>query len=216
MSETELELAGPLEAVFKDPETVRQNIKIFRESLTKLLDPKVDMNMIHGKLRNNKSAWNVINQYWGVDTEPLRSWVTQLPDGEFAVNVAVRAFKGRNSAGRSGTCTSLEMKEKHKGKDFAALYSYCHGMAETRGMERACSALFMDADVSAEEVEGSPGPMQKNGEDKPKKTPGVTICECEDNKVQLSKDGRGCIRCQRLIDETKRKRIWETRGLDFK
>ena len=39
-----------------------------------------------------------------------------------------------------------------------------------------------------------------------------TICECEDIKVQLGKDGKGCMRCQRILGETKRKRVWEMQG----
>ena len=92
-------------------------------------------------------------------------------------------------------------------------------MAETRAVGRASAAWYMVADVSAEEVEGSPGPMQKTGEGKPeekpepiKRTAGITICECRDLIVQLSKDGKGCVRCQRLLDEAKRERVWKLQG----
>ena len=83
--------------------------------------------------------------------------MTELPDGEYSVTVAVEASQtGREPVGRSGTCTSLEMKEKHNGKDFAGLYSACHGMAETRAIGRVSGAFYMVADVAAEEVDGHP------------------------------------------------------------
>lgn len=211
MSDTEVELAGPLEAVFQNPKVVRENIAVFRKALPELLKPGVDIVKIHGKDFKNKSGWNIINQYFGVHTETVKSWVEILPDGEFAVTVAVRAFKGPRAAGRSGTCTSLEMKEKHKGKDFPGLYSACHGMAETRGIERASGAFFMDADVSAEEVEGSPGPMKKEGEPSQGGSQKEGYCACPDDKVDLVKAGgqHGCRRCQRQVDEVTAARILE-------
>jgi len=220
LSETEVEtaivLSEPLKAVFQKPELVKENIAIFREALPKLLDPKVDMATIQGKQFIKKSGWNVINGYFNVKTRPTASWRNEYPNGEYAVVVVVEAIKDGRSVSRSATCTSSEMKSKHNGQDYASLESNCYGMAETRAVGRASAAWYMVADVSAEEVEGSPGPMQKTGEgkpeEKPKKTPGVTICECEDLKVQLTIDGKGCKRCQRIIDEDKRKRIWEQQG----
>jgi len=212
LSETEVELAGLLEPIFKNPELVQANIKLFRAALPKLLDPKIDMAVIQGKQFIRKSGWNVINGYFNVETLPTKSWRVELPDGEYSIVVVVKAVKGSRSVSRSAECSSLEMKSKHHGEDYASLESNCYGMAETRAVGRASAAWYMIGDVSAEEVEGSPGPMQKTGEEKPKKTPGVTICECEDLKVQLSKDGGGCIRCQRKLDEEKRKRIWEQQG----
>ena len=215
-TETTIILKEPLKAVFEKPELVAENIKIFREALTKLLDPQVDMATIQGKRFIKKSGWNVINGYFNVKIRPTQSWRVEQPDGEYSVVVVVEAIKDGRSVSRSAECSSLEMKSKHNNQDYASLESNCYGMAETRAVGRASAAWYMVADVSAEEVEGSPGPMKKTGEpkldDKPKKTPGVTICECEDLKVQLTTDGKGCKRCQRILDEDKRKRIWDQQG----
>lgn len=153
----ELELAGPLEAVFKNPEQVRDNIKIFRKAIGEILDPKVDILMVQGKPHIKKSGCNALNAYFGVDAATVSSWVTQLPDDEYSVSVSVKCSTKGHSVTRSGTCTSVEMRNKHKGKDFDALHSACYGMAETRAVGRATLAFFMVADVAAEEVEGSPG-----------------------------------------------------------
>ena len=205
--QTDIELAGPLEAVFQNPDVVKENIKIFRETLPKLLDPKIDIVMIHGKPFKNKNAWNVIDQYFGVHTETTKSWVTQLPDDEFSVTVSVRAYKGVRSAGRSGTCTSIEMKEKHQGKGFAALYSHCHGMAETRGIERASGAFFMDADVSAEEAQGAPNAMKKESE----------YCSCPFSEIKMGiiEDGVGlckCLTCKKQMSEIRRNEYLKSKG----
>ena len=215
MSTTEVELSGTLEPIFKNPELVQENIRIFRAALPKLLDPKVDMLNIQGKQFIRKSGWNVINGYFNVETRPTKSWRVELPDGEYAIVVVVEAIKNGRSVSRSAECSSLEMKSKHHDEGYASLESNCYGMAETRAVGRASAAFYMVGDVSAEEVETTPGPMQKTGEGKPeevKKTPGVTICECEDLKVKLTKDGKGCSRCQRILDETKRERVWKQQG----
>jgi len=215
---TEVVLVGPLEAVFAKPELVQENIKIFRAALPKLLDPKVDMAVIQGKDFIKKSGWNVINGYFNVKTQPTQSWRIELPDGEYAIIVVVEAVKGGRSVSRSAECSSLEMKSKHHGEDYASLESNCYGMAETRAVGRASAAWYMVGDVSAEEVEDSPGPMKKEGEEKfnpsPTKTvpstqQGVTICVCPTDKVTLDEDGKHCTRCQRILDETKRKLIWK-------
>jgi len=214
---TEVALAGPLEAVFEKPELVQENIKIFRQALPKLLDPKVDMAKIQGKDFIKKSGWNVINGYFNVETFPTKSWRNDYDNGEYAIVVVVKATKAGRSVSRSATCTSEEMKSKHHGENYASLESNCYGMAETRAVGRASAAWYMVGDVSAEEVEGSPGPMKKEGDDKfnpsPTKTvpnqQGVTICVCPTDKVTLDEDGKHCTRCQRILDETKRKLIWK-------
>ncbi len=214
---TEVVLSGPLKPVFEDPELVQRNIVIFRAALPKLLDPRIDMAKIQGKDFIKKSGWNVINGYFNVKTRPTKSWRNEYPDREYANIVVVEAVKDGRSVSRSATCTSQEMKAKHNGKDYASLESNCYGMAETRAVGRASAAWYMVGDVSAEEVEGSPGPMKKEGDDKfnpsPTKTvpnqQGTTICVCPTDKVTLDEDGKHCTRCQRILDETKRKLIWK-------
>lgn len=202
---TELELAGPLEAVFKNPEQVRENIKIFRAAVTKILDPKVDIAIIHDKPFTRKSGWDATNAYFGVKTKPISSWVIQLPDGEYTVSVAVEASgAGREPVARSGTCTSIEMKAKHQGKDFMGLFSACHGMAETRAVGRASSSFFMVADVSAEEVEDSPGPMKKEGEELTQKS---KWCMCDLDKIKISDDETYCLTCSKPLSENQVKTI---------
>lgn len=155
---TKIELAGPLKPVFADPKVVRENIKLFRQYQKELLDPEVDIEYIQGKPFTKKSGWNVLNAFFGVRTVPLKSWKEALPDGEFMMVVVVEASgAGREPVARSGYCSSIEMKEKHKGKSYSAIESHCHGMAETRAVGRASGAFYMVEDVSAEEVGDSPG-----------------------------------------------------------
>jgi len=210
---TEVVLTGPLKPVFEDPELVQRNIVIFRAALPKLLDPKVDMAVIQGKQFIKKSGWNVINGYFNVETFPTKSWRNEYPDGEYAIVVVVKATKEGRSVSRSATCTSEEMKSKHNGQEYASMESNCYGMAETRAVGRASAAWYMVGDVSAEEVEGSPGLMKKEGKTSPtSQAPpgqqGITICVCPVDKVVLSEDGKSCTHCQRILDETKRKLIW--------
>lgn len=207
---TEIVLSGPLEAVFQKPELVQENIRIFRTALPKLLDPKVDMSKIQGKDFIRKSGWNVINGYFNVKTHPTKSWRNEYPDGEYAIIVVVEAIKEGRSVSRSATCTSQEMKAKHHGENYASLESNCYGMAETRAVGRASAAWYMVGDVSAEEVEGSPGAMKKEGDtSSTPSSPGQTICVCPTEKVKLAEDGKYCIRCNRILDETKRKLVWK-------
>lgn len=218
---TEVVIAGPLEAVFQKPELVQENIRIFRTALPKLLDPKVDMAKIQGKDFIKKSGWNVINGYFNVETFPTKSWRNEYPDGEYAIVVVVKATKAGRSVSRSATCTSEEMKSKHNGQGYASMESNCYGMAETRAVGRASAAWYMVGDVSAEEVEGSPGPMKKQGETSPtsRTAPGqqgITICVCPTEKVKLSEDGKSCARCQNMLDETKRKLIWKEQKFEPK
>ena len=221
MSETELELVGPLEAAFKNPEVIRENIKIFRLATKQILDPEVDIAIIHGKPFTKKSGWDATNAYFGVETKPTRSWRTELPEGEYAVTVAIQLSKLGHVVSRSGTCTSLEMKAKHNGKDFMGLYSACHGMAETRAVGRASSSFYMIPDVSAEEVEGAPTPMQKEGTrpqqkegERPQFEPPIIICQCENDKVELTVDGKGCRTCRKILSEEKRLKIVKLRALN--
>ena len=148
-----------------------------------------------------------MNGYWGVDTHPTKSWVTQLPDEEYAVSVAVEASgQGRKPVSRSGTCTSIEMKRKHNGKDFDGLFSACHGMAETRAVGRASGAFFMVADVPAEEVEGHPdfNPQQSEQKEFAKKVP-QGHCSHPDDAVELIDptspgDPHRCAKCKKPVD----------------
>jgi len=191
---TEVILSGPLTPVFADAEQVKKNIKIFRESLTKLLDPNVDMLKIQGKDFIRKSGWNVINGYFNVHLRPTNSWRVELPDGEYAVVVVVEATKDGRSVSRSAECSSVEMKSKHHGEDYASLESNCYGMAETRAVGRASAAWYMVADVAAEEVEGSPGTI----------TPADSYCGCSYDKMELTTDEKGCRTCKKQVSDVKR------------
>lgn len=190
---TEVQLGGPLEAVFADPKLVQENIKIFREALPKLLDPAVDMVTIQGKEFIRKSGWNVINAYFNVHTKPTNSWRVEMPEGEYTIVVVVEAEKNGRRVSRSAECSSLEMKGKHGGKDYSSLQSNCYGMAETRAVGRASAAWFMVGDVSAEEVEGSPGVVKSESE----------WCACAYEKVEFTTDGKGCRTCKKQISEIK-------------
>lgn len=201
----ELELSGPLEAVFKNPEQVRENIKIFRKAMTEILDPKVDILMVQGKPHIKKSGCNALNAYFGVETKTINSWVTQLPDNEYSVSVSVECYKNGHKVCRSGTCTSTEMRNKHKGNDFDALHSACYGMAETRAVGRATLAFFMVADVAAEEVEGSPGFQPQNEQTQHSKEVPPGHCSHPDNAVELvdpTEPGNPhlCGKCKKPVD----------------
>ncbi len=203
---SELELAGKLEAVFKNPEQVRENIKIFREAVIKILDPKVDILMVQGKPHIKKSGCNALNAYFGVEARTVTSWVTQLPEDEFSVSVSVECKSVGHKVTRSGTCTSTEMRQKHGGKDFSGLHSACHGMAETRAVGRATLAFYMVADVAAEEVEGSPGfkAQQEEHSEKAKEVP-KGHCSHPDDAVDLIDptspgDPHKCGKCKNPVD----------------
>jgi len=156
-SNTEITKIGPLTPVFENPELVQQNIKKFREACTKILDPKIDIAMVNGKPFIRKSGWNVLNQYFGVQTLPVKSWRSELPDGEYMITVVVQAsLKGIIGPARSASCTSMEMKEKHHGKAYLGMDSHCYGMAETRAVGRVSAAWYMIGDPSAEEVGSQP------------------------------------------------------------
>ena len=108
---------------------------------------------------------------------------------------------------RSGTCTSLEMKAKHHGKDFDGLHSACYGMAETRAVGRATLAFFMVADVAAEEVEGSPGFHPQSSEEQTQHAKKVPEGHCShlDETVELVDpkspgDHHTCERCHKPVD----------------
>lgn len=206
MSKQEMEVVGKLEAVFENPEQVRENIKIFREAMSKVLDPKVDVLLVQGKPHIKKSGCNVLNAYFGVQARTVNSWVTALPDDEFAVSVSVECIKGGHKVTRSGTCTSTEMKNKHGGKDYDALYSACHGMAETRAVGRATLAFFMVADVAAEEVDGAPTfkPESSEQTQHAKETP-AGYCTHPDDAVDLVDptapgDPYKCGKCKKPVD----------------
>lgn len=188
---TEIDLMGPLTPAFVDPKLVQENIKKFREFLPKILDPEVDIAIIQGKPFTRKSGWNVINQFWGVETKPTHSWRIELPDGEYAIAVSVEASKnGKNKVSRSGYCSTLEMKAKHNGKDYLTIDSHCHAMAETRAVGRASAAWYMIGDVSAEEVEG--GPMLH---EIPKDAKRACTCSKKGLKADCEPNSRNCKRC---------------------
>lgn len=209
----ELELSGKLEAVFENPGQVRENIKIFRAAMHEILDPKVDILMVQGKPHIKKSGCNALNAYFGVDASTVSSWVTQLPDDEYSVSVSVQCKRQGHQVTRSGTCTSMEMKNKHNGKNFDGLHSACYGMAETRAVGRATLAFFMVADVAAEEVEGSPGfnPQPSEQKEFAKKVP-QGHCSHPDEAVELIQsaipDGiPTCGKCKKPVDAETVERI---------
>jgi len=156
MSEEEHALTkiGALEPVYEKPELVQQNIKKFREACKAILDPKVDISIISGKPFIRKSGWNVLNQYFGVQTIPIKSWRTELENGEYMITVVIQtSLKNFLGPARSASCTSMEMKAKHHNKEYLGMDSHCYGMAETRAVGRASAAWYMVGDTSAEEME---------------------------------------------------------------
>lgn len=181
---------GPLTPVFEKPEIVQQNIKTFREACKAILDPNVDMAHINGKQFIRKSGWNVLNQYFGVQTIPIKSWRTELEDGEYMLTVVVQTSQGPIvGPARSASCTSMEMKEKHGGKSYKGMESHCYGMAETRAVGRASAAWFMVGDPSAEEVENAP----KNSHD----LSDVKVCLCASEERTLATDNKSCGKCEK-------------------
>ena len=183
--ETAITKIGPLTPVFEKPELVQQNIKKFRETCKLILDPKGDMAIINGKQFIRKSGWNVLNQYFGVQTVPIKSWRTELEDGDYMLTVVVQtSFNKIIGPARSASCTSIEMKEKHGGKSYLGMESHCYGMAETRAVGRASAAWFMVGDPSAEEVESAP-----RKESIPEGT--IRACRCEGATYKDSK----CTNC---------------------
>ncbi|MEM3171946.1 MAG: hypothetical protein QXE82_00210 [Candidatus Nitrosotenuis sp.] len=192
---TELVMAGPLTPVFADPKIVRENIKKFREYQKQLLDPEVDIEYIQGKPFTKKSGWNVIDGFFGCVTRPIDSWKKELPDGEFMMVVVVEASgMGRKPVSRSGYCSSIEMKKKHHDKDYAAIESHCHSMAETRAVGRASAAFFMVEDVSAEEVGDSPGFSDQDATI-PKGVKRACKCNEATKNANLVKPGGTCPVC---------------------
>lgn len=152
--ETGIAKIGPLEPVFESPELVKENIKKFREACKAILDPNVDMAMISGKQFIRKSGWNVLNQYFGVVTIPIKSWREDLGNDEYMITVVIQtSHKGIIGPARSASCTSMEMKEKHGNESYMGMESHCYGMAETRAVGRASAAWYMVGDPSAEEME---------------------------------------------------------------
>jgi len=155
--ETTLTKIGPLTPVFEKPEIVQQNIKKFRETYKAILDPNIDIAIISGKTFIRKSGWNVLNQYFGVQTTPIKSWRTELENDEYMITVVVQtSLRGHVGPARSASCTSMEMKAKHGEKSYLGMESHCYGMAETRAVGRASAAWYMVGDPSAEEMESIP------------------------------------------------------------
>ena len=148
---------GPLTSIFKDPKLVQENIRVFRKSCLEILDPAIDISIIRGKKFIRKSGWNILNQYWDVQTIPIKSWRTELENGEYMQTVVIQtSSKGFIGPARSASCSSIEMKEKHGGESYLGMESHCYGMAETRAVGRASAAFYMIGDASAEEVEYAP------------------------------------------------------------
>lgn len=149
----EISLMGELKPAFESPKTVQNNIRIFRETVEQILDPNVDTCIISGKRHIKKSGWNALNQYFGVETKPTASWRTELEDGEYMITVVVQcSLDEKRKQSRSASCTSMEMKEKHGGKQYLGMESHCYGMAETRAVGRASAAWYMIGDNTAEEM----------------------------------------------------------------
>ncbi len=179
---------GPLTPVFEDPKLVQQNIKTFREACKAILDPNVDTSVIQGKVFIKKSGWNVLNQYFGVQTTPIKSWRTELDDKEYMITVVVQtSLKNHMGPARSASCTSMEMKEKHNGKSYPGMESHCYGMAETRAVGRASAAWYMVGDPSAEEMENVPRDSVPEGVPR--------ACKCGPNFEPITKDSRQCKNC---------------------
>ena len=160
--ENQITKIGPLTPVFEKPELVQENIKKFRETCQLILDPKIDILIINGKTFIRKSGWNVLNQYFGVRTEPIKSWREPIGEDDYMITVVIQTSLGDHlGPARSASCTSMEMKEKHGGKSYKGMESHCYGMAETRAVGRASAAWYMVGDPSAEEVENAPPPQQQ-------------------------------------------------------
>lgn len=161
--ENQITKIGPLTPVFESPELVQQNIKKFRETCKAILDPKIDTSIISGKVFIRKSGWNVLNQYFGVQTTPIKSWREPIGDEDYMITVVIQTSLGNHiGPARSASCTSMEQKEKHGGKSYAGMESHCYGMAETRAVGRASAAWYMVGDPSAEEMENVPSESKSN------------------------------------------------------
>ena len=187
--DTAITKIGPLTPVFDDPKIVRENIKAFREACTSILDPKVDMATISGKQFIRKSGWNVLNQYFGVQTTPIKSWRTELEDGEYMITVVVQtSLNNHIGPARSASCTSMEMKAKHGNKTYLGMESHCYGMAETRAVGRASAAWYMVGDPSAEEMESI-----SSSEKIPEGT--TRACKCGANFTPTKEGSRQCSNC---------------------
>ena len=181
---------GPLMPVFEAPEMVQQNIKVFRAACKAILDPNVDIVKINGKDHIKKSGWNVLNQYFGVQTIPIKSWRTELEDGEYMLTVVIQTSQGAIiGAARSASCSSMEMKAKHGNKSYLGMDSHCYGMAETRAVGRASGAWYMVGDASAEEMDNAPSNFND--------TSGIKTCTCDPEKRVLAPDDKSCGICKK-------------------
>ena len=186
--ETAITKIGPLTPVFEKPELVQQNIKTFRETCKAILDPKVDIATILGKTFIRKSGWNVLNQYFGVQTTPIQSWRTELENGEYMITVVIQtSLKNHIGPARSASCTSMEMRAKHKGEDYIGMESHCYGMAETRAVGRASAAWYMVGDPSAEEMDTAPNNFHNISD--------VKVCLCQPEERELAEDKESCAKC---------------------
>ena len=174
--DTALTKIGPLTPVFDNPKIVQDNIRAFRKACKDILDPNVDMATISGKTFIRKSGWNVLNQYFGIQTTPIKSWRTELEDGEYMITVVVQtSLNNHIGPARSASCTSMEMKAKHGGKAYLGMESHCYGMAETRAVGRVSAAWYMVGDPSAEEMESIPS-SSSDSEQIPEGT--TRACKC--------------------------------------
>ena len=130
----------------------------------------------------------MLNQYFGVQSIPIKSWRTELEDGEYMLTVVVQTSKGGMvGPARSASCTSMEMKEKHNGVKYLGMESHCYGMAETRAVGRASAAWFMVGDPSAEEMDNAPSSFNNTSD--------VKVCLCKPKERELDDDGKSCVKC---------------------
>jgi len=179
-------LIDKLTPKFTTPQTVKENIKILRQAMDSILQDD-DVAMIKGKRHIKKSGWNILNQYFGVNIEPIKSWRTELENNEYMITVVAQAsLDGKNKQARSASCTSIEWKQKHDGKEYIGMESHIYGMAETRAVGRVSAAWYMIADTSAEEME--------NISDKEQIPNGTTrACKCKTPKCEPN--SRECKEC---------------------
>ena len=193
MSESEITtpiLLGKLTPKFETPETVNHNIITLRKAMDTILQ-KEDVATINGSRHIKKSGWNKLNQYFGINIEPIRLWRTELDNDEYMITVVVQAsINEAHKQSRSATCTSIEWKEKHNGKSYTGMESHIYGMAETRAVGRVSAAWYMIADTSAEEMDNIP---------KDNSIPKGTLRACKCAKPKKLENRRDCGECEGMI-----------------
>ncbi len=230
MSKTDVVLAETIFTPVMSTDAAIECFKKFQIDKKKILDSsdyaqiKVNSKQSDGKWKTTeipfvkKSGWNKLGCFYGANSETTKYQKVTNEDGSYVYIVSVRAYSklpdGREySVERSAAVSSLE-KEKTEGmKNSPRKEHDVISSAETRAVGRAMAAYFGTGEVSAEEMSG--GTLENVDahnvpESQSKKV--STICQCVDDAVNLSKDGKGCLTCQTILDEEKRKRIWEKTG----